>query len=68
MATLQKPKPKRNSNRIAGKTADGVLILVPKVKPQNVTIGEMRDVFRSIRREASSGRFVEKTATKPFRK
>jgi hypothetical protein len=55
-------------DRIAGTMADGVVILVPKVKPTNVTIDQMRTVFRGIKRESDSDVYIEKPAQKPFRK
>ncbi len=48
--------------------ADGVVILVPKVKPTNVTIDQMRTVFRGIKREAASGVSIENPAKKSFGK
>jgi hypothetical protein len=68
MRTQSKVRLTRAGDRIAGTMADGVVILVPKAKPTNVTIGQMRGVFRGIKREAASGKFLENAVEKPFRK
>jgi hypothetical protein len=42
----------RRPSNVVGYTTDGVAVLKPKVKPTNVTIGEMREVFRRLRATA----------------
>jgi hypothetical protein len=44
--------------RAAGKTDDGVTILMPKTKPTHFTRGEIRRAITELRRDAD-GRFVE---------
>jgi hypothetical protein len=55
------PKSQRNAKSgyaTAGRTRDGVTILMPKTKPTHFTTREIRKTITEIRREAGKGRLV----------
>jgi hypothetical protein len=60
----KRPRKTRDSQsgryEAAGKTHDGVTILMPKTKPTHFTTREIRTTITEVRRDAATGRFSEK--------
>lgn len=48
----------------AGTLSDGVVILTPKTKPTHFTSREIKTTIEKVRRDASTGHFLDATDTK----